>query len=163
MHVAVFPAWAHNVHQAKAFTPESAIAYGRWVGERYRYQPNIVWACGGDQEPLGFEETWRAMARGLREGDGGSHLFTYHPCGWRSSSYYFHAEDWLDFNMIETWSSWDMVYPAISADYAMTPIKPVVLGEPAYENGPEYPDGLITPLIVRRQAWWSFMDPPCSR
>jgi hypothetical protein len=32
-----------------------------------------------------------------------------------------------------------------------------VLGEGAYENGPEYPQGPITPLIVRRQAWWAFM------
>ncbi len=37
------------------------------------------------------------------------------------------------------------------------PSKPVVLGEGAYENGPEYPQGPITPLIVRRQAWWAFM------
>jgi hypothetical protein len=32
-----------------------------------------------------------------------------------------------------------------------------VLGEGAYENGPEYPRGPITPLIARRQAWWAFM------
>jgi len=31
------------------------------------------------------------------------------------------------------------------------------LAEGAYENGPEYPQGPITPLIVRRQAWWAFM------
>ena len=35
----------------------------------------------------------------------------------------------------------------------MLPAKPVVLGEAAYEDGPEYPLGPIDPLVVRRQAW----------
>ena len=58
--------------------------------------------------------------------------------------------------MIETWTEWAKVHPAITADVVRVPAKPVVLGEGAYENGPEYPLGPITPLIVRRQAWWSF-------
>jgi hypothetical protein len=32
-----------------------------------------------------------------------------------------------------------------------------VLGEGAYEDGPEYPLGPITPLVIRQQAWWAFM------
>ncbi len=59
--------------------------------------------------------------------------------------------------MIETWTEWAKVYPAVLSDTYLTPTKPVVLGEGAYENGPEYPQGPITPLIVRRQAWWAFM------
>ena len=38
-----------------------------------------------------------------------------------------------------------------------TPIKPVVLAEPAYEDGPEYPQGPITPHVLRREAWWAVM------
>jgi hypothetical protein len=94
----------------------------------------------------------------LQEGDAGAHLITYHCCGFpRSSSFYFHREEWLDFNMIQTFTEWDKVYPAVAADFALTPIKPVVMGEGAYEGGPEYPLGPITPLIARRQAWWTFM------
>lgn len=59
--------------------------------------------------------------------------------------------------MIQTWTDWPKIYPAVSADLAMTPPKPVVLVEGAYENGPEYPLGPITPLIVRRQAWWAVL------
>ena len=59
--------------------------------------------------------------------------------------------------MIETWTDWPSVYPSVLADTFLTPVKPVVLGEGAYENGPEYPLGPITPLLVRRQAWWAFM------
>ena len=112
---------------------------------------------GGDRIPTGFEDVYRELARGLREGDGGAHLITYHPCGWRSSSQFFHGEDWLDFNMIETWTEWSKIYPAVIADALRTPRKPVVLGEGAYEDGPEYPQGPITPLVVRRQAWWTVM------
>lgn len=41
----------------------------------------------------------RAMARGLRRGDGGAHLITFHPPGGSGSSTWFHNDDWLDFNM----------------------------------------------------------------
>lgn len=49
---------------------------------------------------------WRALADGLRQGDGGRHMITYHPCGWRSSSQYFHNDAWLAFNMIEMYTYW---------------------------------------------------------
>ena len=75
----------------------------------------------GDRVATGYEEAWRELARGLREGDGGAHLITYHPCGWRSSSQYFHNDDWLDFNMIETWTEWAKIHPAITADFLRLP------------------------------------------
>jgi hypothetical protein len=43
------------------------------------------------------------------------------------------------------------------ADYDRLPVKPVVLAEGAYEAGPEYPSRPITPLIVRKQAWWAYL------
>lgn len=154
--LALLPTWGYYVNDVRAFTPANARAYGLWLGNRYRDWPNIVWVNGGDRIPTGYEEVYRSLARGLREGDGGAHLITYHPCGWRSSSQFFHGEDWLDFNMIQTWTEWSKVYPAVRADRELLPLKPVVLAEGAYENGPEYPQGPITPLIVRRQAWWAF-------
>ena len=155
--LAMLPTWGYYVNDVQVFNVENARAYGRWLGARYREAPNVIWVCGGDRIPTGYEDVYRAMARGLREGDAGAHLITFHPCGWHSSSQFFHTEDWLDFNMIQTWTEWAKIYPAVAADYGLTPVKPVVLGEPAYENGPEYPLGPITPLIVRREAWWAFM------
>lgn len=154
--LAMLPTWGYYVNDVQVLNPENARAYGRWLGARYKEAPNIVWVNGGDRIPTRYEEVYRALAHGLREGDGGAHLITYHPCGWRSSAQFFHQEDWLDFNMIETWTEWAKVYPAVLADTLLLPVKPVVLGEGAYENGPEYPQGPITPLIVRRQAWWAF-------
>ena len=155
--LAMLPTWGYYVNATQTLTPENARAYGRWLGARYRDQPNIIWVNGGDRIPTGFEDTYRALAEGLREGDGGAHLITYHPCGWRSSGQFWHQEPWLDFNMIQTWTDWAKIYPAVAADYARTPIKPVVLAEPAYENGPEYPQGPITPHVLRREAWWAVM------
>lgn len=155
--LAMLPTWGYYVNDIRVINTANARAYGRWLGRRYKSAPNVIWINGGDRIATGFEEVYRELARGLREGDGGAHLITYHPCGWRSSSQYFHQDDWLDFNMIETWTEWSKIYPAIISDALRTPVKPVVLGEGAYENGPEYPQGPITPLIVRRQAWWSFM------
>ena len=155
--LAMLPTWGYYVSDVPAIDAARARAYGRWLGARYRSAPNVVWVNGGDRVPTGFEDVYRELARGLREGDGGAHLITYHPCGWRSSSQFFHTEDWLDFDMIETWTEWAKIHPAVMADALLTPRKPVVLGEGAYEDGPEYPQGPITPLVVRRQAWWTVM------
>jgi hypothetical protein len=155
--LAALPTWGYYVTDIHTFNEENAYVYGLWLGKRYKNQPNLVWVNGGDRIATGYESIYRALAHGLREGDGGAHLITYHPSGWRSSAQYFHEDDWLDFNMIQTWTEWSKIYPSILADTLLTPVKPVVLGEPAYENGPEYPQGPITPLIVRRQAWWAFM------
>jgi hypothetical protein len=155
--LAMLPVWGYYVQEAETLRPESARQYGRWLGARYREAPNIVWVSGGDRIPTGREQVYRELALGLREGDGGVHLITYHPCGWRSSSQFFHLESWLDFNMIETWTEWYKVHPAVMSDCLLTPTKPVVLGEGAYEDGPEYPLGPITPLVARKQAWWTFL------
>ena len=155
--LAMLPTWGYYVKEVRVLDAANARAYGRWLGARYKNAPNVVWVNGGDRTPTGFEDVFRELARGLREGDGGAHLITYHPCGWRSSAQFFHAEDWLDFNMIETWTEWAKIYPAVVADAVRAPRKPVVLGEGAYEDGPEYPQGPITPLLVRRQAWWTVM------
>jgi hypothetical protein len=154
---ALVPTWGFNVNNAHLFDESSAYDYARWVGARFKDKGNIVYMNGGDREPLGYEPIWRALGQGYKDGAQGRHLVTYHPCGWRSSSYYWHNEPWLDFNMIETWTEWPGVYASIAADRALDPAKPVVLGEGAYEDGPEYPRGPITPLIARRQAWWAFL------
>ena len=155
--LAMLPTWGYYVNDEPVLDAKNARAYGRWLGARYKNAPNVIWVNGGDRVATGFEDVYRELARGLGEGDGGAHLITYHPCGWRSSSQYFHGDEWLAFDMIETWTEWAKVYPAVLSDTLLWPRKPVVLGEGAYEDGPEYPQGPITPLVVRRQAWWTVM------
>jgi len=155
--LAMLPTWGYYISNVPTIHMGNARAYGRWLGARYKDAPNIVWVNGGDRVPTRREDVYRELAWGLREGDGGAHLITYHPCGWRSSSQFFHRDTWLDFNIIETWTECYKVHPAVMSDALLAPRKPVVLGEGAYENGPEYPLGPITPHVVRKQAWWSWL------
>ena len=59
------------------------------------------------------------MARGLRAGDGGAHLITFHPRGNDSSSTCFHDEPWLDFNMRQNGHGVEFTgrYEKTKADY----------------------------------------------
>lgn len=155
--LAMLPTWGYYVTDWKTLKNKNAHAYGLYLGKRFRNKKNLVWMLGGDRQPWGTEDVWAAMAQGLGKGDQGKHLIGYHPSGMRSSSQYFYDAKWLDFNTIQTWGEWHRTYGFVSSDTVQTPPRPVVLSEPAYENGPEYPKGPITPLIVRRQAWWTFM------
>jgi len=144
------------VTKQKLFTEANVRVYGRWLGRRYKDEPNLIWVNGFDLKSSEHLEITEALAAGLREGDGGEHLITFHPGGGNSSSY-FHPKSWLSYNTIQTWSDYWRIHPLVLADYCRLPVKPVVLAEGAYEAGPEYPTRPITPLIVRKQAWWAFL------
>jgi len=141
--VALLPTWGAYVIDAKwapgtiFFNTETARAYGRFIGARYKDKP-IVWVIGGDRCPRTDEHIaiWRALAEGIRECDGGGHPMTYHPSTrpYLSSSHWFHNEDWLDFNMMQTSTRWWDTYNYVLHDYNLEPVKPVVDGETRYEH-----------------------------
>jgi len=140
--VGMLPTWGDKVFSLYpaagpiVFTVENAEVYGEFLGKRYKNKA-IVWILGGDRDIANSEvlEIWRAMAKGLRRGDGGSHLITYHPRGGSSSSNFLHNETWLDFNMYQSGHGerFNKVYRFAETDYLKSPIKPFVDGEPAYE------------------------------
>ncbi|HJN16133.1 MAG TPA: glycoside hydrolase family 140 protein, partial [Armatimonadota bacterium] len=145
--IGLLPCWGDFVVN-KHVTAGSARAYGRWLGERYRDTPNLVWILGGDQPPTGVEDAWTAMAEGIAEGDGDRHLMTYHPRGWQTSSTFWHDADWLDFNMLQSGHNWDRAnHEMILADYGLAPPKPTLDGEPRYEH---ITDGLSKDPETRR-------------
>ena len=55
-------------------------------------------------------------------------------------------------NTFQSLSSGQVNYQFAQADYARTPVKPVVNGEARYEG-----DGGTTEFEVRRSAWWSYL------
>ena len=140
--------------------PDLARAYGRFLGARYRDAPNVIWILGGDRKGGGFEAVWHAMAEGIEAGDAGAHLMTYHPQGGFSSSAWFLEAPWIDFNMLQSGhSERDLRNDVmIDADYARTPVKPVLDGEPRYENHPVDWDpkkGWFDDYDVRQALYWS--------
>jgi len=138
-------------------TLSNARTYGRWIGERYHHCDHLLWIptyLVPDQEHL---PVMRELMTGLREG-GARGLGTSHPDPAKPtvSSSLAHGESWLDFNCIQTFKSTHLIYQTVQHDYGLAPPKPVVMAEGAYEGGSEY-GFAVTPLWVRRQAYWSYL------
>ncbi len=136
-------------------TVDNARAWGKWLAERYREVPALVWSSSPEAQPE-FVPVLQELAAGLREGDAGAHLITTKPDPSPYSSSFLHEEEWLDFNAMQTWTSVQLIYPMVTHDYHLRPTNPVVMAEGAYEAGSEY-DFEVTPLWVRRQAYYSYL------
>ena len=154
---------------------EQAVSYGTFLADRYKDAPNIVWIIGGDIRGDVETEVWETLARTIK-GIDRNHLMTFHPFGRTSSIYWFHNADWLDFNMFQSGhrrydqtrgDGDDSAQASIAEDnwryveagLGMEPRKPILDGEPSYE---EIPQGLHDPSEpwwkapdVRRYAYWS--------
>ncbi len=167
LYIGFLPTWGDKWNKKwgvgpEVFTTQNAEAYGQWLGQRYKDQNNIIWILGGDR-PVESElhsEINRAMAKGIRKGDGGAHLMTLHPTGGRGSAEWFHNDDWLDFNMRQNGHvpEFNPRYEMTKADYDRTPIKPVIDGEPIYEDHPisfkAKELGHSVAADVRRPLYW---------
>ncbi|HUS37409.1 MAG TPA: glycoside hydrolase family 140 protein [Verrucomicrobiae bacterium] len=174
IYVGFLPTWGrywHDSNQGRKplFTVANAETYGEWLGKRYK-DAGIIWILGGDRSVDNDEqkEIVRAMARGLRKGDGGAHLMTFHPPGGNGSSKWFHADDWLDFNMRQNGHVVEFTgrYDQTHADYNRTPIKPVIDGEPIYEDHPVSFNaknfGHSIAADVRRPLYWDLFAGACG-
>jgi hypothetical protein len=178
MYMALLPTWGRWVNNngrtdESLLTPANAQGFGEFLGKRYG-RKSIIWVLGGDRTPTGFEATWRALAKGIAIGVSGKEdysavMMTFHPRGAETSSTWFHNDEWLDFNMHQTGHgltekvlSWDR----IRADYERTPVKPVMDGEPLYEDHPlafrarEF--GYSFDAHVRQRAWWAVFAGGCG-
>ncbi len=178
MTLALLPTWGDKVQVwwgvgPAIFAPAAdgarrARAYGQALADRYRGVPNLIWVLGGDRSPFGhgdhvteagpaYAAVWRALADGIK-GHDPDHLMTYHPNGGTSSSEAWHDEAWLDFNMIQSGHGHSATpnHERVRADWGRQPAKPVLDGEPCYEDIPIAFDparGRFTADAVRRAAY----------
>ena len=172
--VGLLPTWGDKWNKKwgqgpEIFSPENAETYGRWLGSRYKTKP-IIWILGGDRpvETDRQRETIRALARGVRQGDGGRGLITFHPTGGQGSATEFHGDEWLDFNMRQNGHVAEFTgrYDATRSDYDRTPIKPVLDAEPIYEGHPvSFNAKLLGHSIasdVRRPLYWDLFSGACG-
>jgi hypothetical protein len=170
IYIGMLPTWGDKWNKKwgvgpEIFTPENAGAYGEWLGRRYR-EAGVIWIAGGDRpiENDRHREIIAAMARGLRNGDGGAHLMTFHPPGGAGSAQWFHDQPWLDFNMRQNGHVTEFTgrYDQTRADYDRTPIKPVLDSEPIYEDHPISFDaknhGHSVAGDVRRPLYWDLFS-----
>jgi hypothetical protein len=176
--IGMLPTWGRYWSGAGAegsgciFTPQSARAYGAFLGGRYK-EKRIVWILGGDRNATNDAErdVVAAMAAGLRDGDGGAHLITFHPMGPGRSAEVFGDAPWLDFNMSQSSHGGHDHDNGVfaEADYALTPPKPTVDGEPRYEclqvgfyfQGANRLDR-FDDYDARQAAYWSLLAGACG-
>jgi hypothetical protein len=181
LYVGLLPTWGDKVTQAwgrgpAIFDATNAAVYGCWLGERYREQTNLLWVLGGDRPAVtpdaDYRPIWRALAEGIRQGTAGRGLMTYHPQGGRSSSEWLHAEPWLDVNMMQSGHGRGRDVPVwewVARDRGLTPTKPVLDGEPCYEDHPVSPwprwdpaNGYFRDYDVRKQVYRSVLAGACG-
>ena len=151
----VFSVTLYHQRYRKYITLKNARAWAKWLAQRYKDVPNIVWSMTPEAKQE-FIPVLRELAAGLHEGDGGYHLITFKPDPAPYSSSFIHDEDWLDFNSMQTWNGVKLIYPMVTKDYNLKPVKPVLMAEGAYEVGSEYGFD-VTPLWIRRQAYYSYL------
>lgn len=169
MYIGMLPTWGDKFNKRwgvgpEVFTPENARIYGEFLGRRYRGRP-IIWILGGDRSPESDPHLAiiRAMAEGIEEGTGGTQLVTYHPMGANASSTWFHDDAWLDLNMFQSGHGEldNPNYRMTLRDYARQPVKPVLDGEPRYEDHPvdwQPAQGWFDEFDVRQAAYWSVLS-----
>ena len=168
IYIAMLPSWGDKFNKKwgegpEIFTPANARAFGEFLGRRYR-NARIVWVLGGDRNPETPEHLAivRAMAEGLEAG-GARQLKTYHPQGGSKSWQWFGQDQWLDFHMFQSGHG-EADFPNYRftrEGYALQPPKPVLDGEPRYEDHPVNwkPElGWFGEFDVRQAAYWSMLS-----
>ena len=164
--------WSSLQPDGVIFTPENGKTFGQFLGKRYKEKP-IIWILGGDHNIHTEDERKivEAIAQGLKEGDGGKHLITFHPRGPGLSSDYFHAAEWLDFNMFQSSHAAHDHDNGLFAehDYLLNPPKPTLDGEPRYERIQTgfYFKGFnrldrFDDYDARQAAYWSILAGACG-
>ena len=192
--VVLLPLWLNSVDNGHPWVaaPKRAYDFGRFLGERYRDLPHIVWTMGGDpfkrgrnvDNPTRLALT-RALAEGIADGVNGGASATYDgeadwtttfmafhpPGGGRSSSEFIAAEPWVDMNLIQTTTMFEFAnFATVGRDYRRTPSKPTLDCEVAYEESTTlsseedatYGKRLTTDWEVRKAAYWAVLAGACG-
>ena len=176
MFIGLLPTWGDKVLKLWGkgpvlFNEKNAYTYGKWIGTRYKDAPNIIWILGGDRpafvDTADKRPVWQAMAKGILEGAGPRAVITYHPAGESSSTKFWPNEPWLTIHMFQSGHarknipSWDW----IKRDRAVKPVKPVLDGEPNYEDHPinwKKDNGYFRDVDVRNQCYRSVFAGACG-
>ena len=176
LYVALQPTWGNYVSgtnsfamdmSSNIFTVSNAKVYGEFIGSRYGGRPNIIWMLGGDRAavyPNGdFRPVWRSLAEGIARGITGrvlewdqpsaawdQFMMTYHASRRVNpgSSKWFHDDQWLDFNSIQ--SEYHSITQKVAIDWENRPTKPTAVIETRYEDEPSTDRIMFTGAFKQR-------------
>jgi hypothetical protein len=135
-----------------SLTNSNARVFGRYLGQRYKNFPNIIWFHGGDDDPGDKIDEVRELAAGIREHDT-QHLQSYHAYKKLSTAAGFDSDTWLGIDMGYSYGN---THSQILSGYNNTSpyTRPVVMGEGLYETA----ESGATPQRMRAQAYWTFLS-----
>ena len=136
----------------------------------------IDWAAwGGDIMGDKKPEVWDAMARAIKKIDK-VHVMTFHPRGRTTSAWWYNDREWMDFNMFQSGhrrygqrkgdgdytikdNTEEDNWRYVDMSFEKEPLRPVIDGEPSYEDIPQGLHDLNDPrwmdYDVRRYAYWA--------
>ncbi|HKQ34362.1 MAG TPA: DUF4038 domain-containing protein, partial [Nitrospiraceae bacterium] len=118
--------WCADVQAA---TSSQMMAWGQYVGNRYKNYDNIVWMIGGDTDPTPVKSKVQAMVDGILSADS-RHLFTAHNGGEQMAVTPWPGATWLKVNNVYTTSG--IAYQPILNASSISPPMPVFLVEAVY-------------------------------
>ncbi len=154
---------------------KKAQSLGKFLGERYKNKPNIIWMIGGDIMGNKSPEIWDAMARAIKKADN-NHIMTFHPRGRTTSAWWFNDREWMDFNMFQSGhrrygqrngdgdytikdNTEEDNWRYVDMSFEKKPLRPCIDGEPSYEDIPQGLHDFSAPrwqdYDVRRYAYWA--------
>ena len=169
IYMGLLPTWGDKYNKAwgvgpEIFTPENAFSYGKFLGKRYADSSNIIWIMGGDRLPANTEDYQIVcqMALGIRSG-GAKQLMTMHPKGGNIASDIYGKESWLEVDMFQSYHMKGCKeYRFTQRALAAIPKRPVIDGEPGYENIPNFLNKIhkyrLNAFDVRRSAYWNMLS-----
>ena len=181
IYIGMVTIWGSQV-QAGNINAEQAKTYGRFLAERYKNNPNIIWIMGGDIQGNIHPEVWNALATAIKSIDN-NHLMTFHPRGRYTSAKWWSKASWMDFHTFQSGhrkygqrmgnkdypipdSTEEDNWMYVDSTWAYKPIKPVLDDEPSYEDIPkglhDANEARWQDYDVRRYAYWSVFAGSCG-
>ena len=129
--------------------------YGRYLGNRYRDVPNIIWMSGNDYQVWndGTSDSYvTAVALGIQENDP-NHIHTVELDYLTSGS--LDDPNWASIIELNASYTYFPTYAQVLNDYKRANFQPVFMVEANYEF--EHLQGTVdtTPLNLRKQEYWS--------
>ena len=181
IYIGMVAIWGSQV-QSGNINAEQAKAYGKFLAERYKNNPNIIWIMGGDIQGNIHPEVWNALATSIKSIDN-KHLMTFHPRGRYTSAKWWSKASWMDFHTFQSGhrkygqrmgnkdypipdSTEEDNWMYVDSTWAYKPIKPVLDDEPSYEDIPkglhDANEARWQDYDVRRYAYWSVFAGSCG-
>ena len=172
--IGFLPTWGRYWHDPvkngkPLFDAKNAEVYGEWLGRRYKdASADLDSRRRSKRRERGAEADDSGDGSGAAQG-GRQRAPDHVPSsGGRGSADTFHGEDWLSFNMRQNGHNTDFTgtYENTRKDYDRKPARPVIDGEPLYEDHPisfnAKRNGHSIAADVRRPLYWNLFTGACG-